>query len=223
MNEETCCELTADNAGLLELGVVLGQNHAFGLIAGRCSAAQADAIRHIREEKLFKKCTEKWDDFCPDYLKISRAEADRTIKLLDEFGPVYFEVAQLTRVSAQTFRAIAPAIHDGALHHNGEAIELNPENSRKVAAAVADLRRSIGSKPPELSRLMQEIREATDEQNLAIRIEKLNLCCRSLIEAFERIGADRDFHACRSLFGAVLAAARSELGRVAQQSENAAE
>jgi hypothetical protein len=27
-------ELTAENAELLELGIVLGQNHAFGLIAG---------------------------------------------------------------------------------------------------------------------------------------------------------------------------------------------
>jgi hypothetical protein len=40
----------------------------------------------------------------------------------------------LTRVSPQTFRAIAPAIQDGALRYNGETIELNAENSRKVAA-----------------------------------------------------------------------------------------
>ena len=98
---------------------------AFGLIAGRCSAAQAEGIRRLREQKLYKRCTEKWEDFCQKYLKMSRAEADRTIKLLEEFGATYFELSQLTRVSPETYRLIAPQIENGVLHHNGEAIELN--------------------------------------------------------------------------------------------------
>ena len=49
----------------------------------------------------------------------------------------------LTRISPETYRAIAPAVKDGALHVDGEAIELNAENSRKVAAAVSRLRRAI--------------------------------------------------------------------------------
>ena len=148
MNEESLRELPAEQAGLLELGVALGQNHAFSLIAGRCSAAQAEGLRRLREEKLYKRCTEKWDDFCPRYLKISRSEADRTIKLWEEFGAAYFELSQLTRVSPETFRAIAPAIQDGALHYRGEAIELNPENFRKVAAVVAELRSAIPKRAP---------------------------------------------------------------------------
>ena len=41
-------------AGSFELGGVLGQRKAFGLIAGRCSAAEAAAIRRIREERLYQ-------------------------------------------------------------------------------------------------------------------------------------------------------------------------
>ena len=41
MHEDFLSELPAESAALLDLGVALGQNHAFGLIAGRCSAAQA--------------------------------------------------------------------------------------------------------------------------------------------------------------------------------------
>ena len=33
---------------LIGLGVVLGENRAFGLVAGRCSAAQAETIRRLR-------------------------------------------------------------------------------------------------------------------------------------------------------------------------------
>ena len=149
MSEESLATQPDSDAALLELGIVLGQSLAFGLMAGRCSAAQAQALRRLREERLYKRCTETWLEFCPKYLKISRTEADRTIKLLEEFGPTYFELSQLTRVSPETYRAISPAIEDGALHFNGEVIPLNAGNSRKVAAAVAEMRSALPKKSPE--------------------------------------------------------------------------
>src|SRR5689334_8730568 len=173
MNEEPTGELSVGDAALLDLGAILGQNLAFSLVAGRCSAAAAERLRHLREEKLYKRCTEKWEDFCPQYLKISRVEADRTIRLWEEFGPVYFELSQLTRVSPQTFRAIAPAIQDGALRYNGETIALNAENSRKVAAAVAGLRSSLPKKSPDM--------------DLERRIAKLEKTCAAVIAEFESI------------------------------------
>jgi hypothetical protein len=39
----------------------------------------------VREEKLFKQCCERWEDFCSSYLNLSRAEADRIVRLLDEY------------------------------------------------------------------------------------------------------------------------------------------
>ena len=77
------------------------------MIAGRCSAAQAEGLRRLRDDKQYKRCTEKWDDFCPKYLDISRSEADRTIKLLEEFGPAYFELSHLTRISGNLSRHYA--------------------------------------------------------------------------------------------------------------------
>src|ERR1700686_3130267 len=187
MHEESSGELPADSAELLELGVALGQNHAFGLIAGRCSAAQAEGLWRLREEKLYKRCTEKWDDFCPRFLKISRSEADRTIKLWEEFGAAYFELSQLTRVSPETFRAIAPAIQDGALHYNGEVIDLNSGNSRKVAAVVAELRSALPKRAAEPRSLMREIQSICHEADFTVRIEKLNECCIALVSEFEKI------------------------------------
>jgi len=90
-----------------------------------------------------------WDDFCPPYLNMCRAEADKIIRLYKEFGPEYFRVSESTRVSAETYRAIAPAVQDGAIHCDGEVIDLVPQNSEKVAAAVAQLRRQAIQKPPD--------------------------------------------------------------------------
>jgi hypothetical protein len=133
---------------MLQLGVALGQQHAFGLVAGRCSAAQAETLRRIREEKLYVKCAPAWKEFCPKYLGMSGSHADHIIRLLDEFGPKYFAVSQLTRISADVYRAIAPAVQDGVLEYKGETIELAPENARAVTAAVTALRREAEVKKP---------------------------------------------------------------------------
>jgi hypothetical protein len=144
--QEPISELPAEVSALLDLGRSLGESHAFGVVAGRCTAAQAAGLLRLREGKAYLQCAPNWDSFCDRFLKMCRSEADKFIRLWEEFGPGYFELAQLTRISADTYRAIAPSVQDGALVHNGEPIELNPENSRKVAAAIAEVRRALPTK-----------------------------------------------------------------------------
>jgi hypothetical protein len=131
------------------LGRLLGLREAFSIVAARCSAAEAVQVREIKESKAYLNHAKDWDEFCPKHLHMSYDSANRIIRLLDEFGPQYFEVAQLTRISPKTYRAIAPAIRDQSLHHNGEAIALIPENAEKVAAAVAELRKKETAAAPE--------------------------------------------------------------------------
>jgi hypothetical protein len=130
----------ADDAGDFELGVMLGTRKAFAAVAGRCSAADAECIRRIRDQKLYLRRSASWTEFCPQFLGLSRTHANRIIRYLEEFGPDYFEVAQLTRITPEQYRAIAPAIRDRSIHVNGQAIALIPENSDRVTAAVAELR-----------------------------------------------------------------------------------
>ena len=71
---------------------------------------------------------------------MSKRHADRTIQLLKELGPAYFELSQVTRISPEEFRAIAAHVDAQGIHLNGEAIALIEANSGKVAAAVSELR-----------------------------------------------------------------------------------
>jgi hypothetical protein len=130
----------ADDTGLLTQGSAMGQCDTFGVIAGWCSAAHAATVKRLREERGYLRVSANWRAFCNEYPNVSQTQADHIIQLLDEFGADYFEVAQPTPVSPDTYRALAPAIHDGALHCNGPSIEISVENSRRVAAAVAELR-----------------------------------------------------------------------------------
>ena len=137
----------AEAAGSFDLGSLIGQRKAFSLIAGRCSAAEAAAIRRMREERVYQASKLTWKEFCPRHLHMSRSQAGHLIRLLEEFGPDYFELMQLTRISRDEYRAIAHAVKDGHIHWQSEAIALLPENSGKVAAAVAGLREA--AKPAE--------------------------------------------------------------------------
>ena len=126
----------------MTLGRLLGRREAFNIVAARCSAADAAMLQEMREKKLYLNHSKDWGEFCTNYLHTSKESANRVIRQLEEFGSTYFEVAQLTRISPATYRAIAPAIQDQTLHHNGEAIALVPENAGKVAAAVAEMRKA---------------------------------------------------------------------------------
>jgi hypothetical protein len=148
---------------ILDLGMVLGQNQAFSFIASRCSAAQAEGLRQLRNEKLYKRITEHWNDFCTQYLRMSGSQADKIIRLFEEFGPGYFDMAQLTRVSPETYRLIEPSINEGVLKVNGEEIALTVENSRRVAAAVTGIRRALPKRSVTIRDRISRLSELTTE------------------------------------------------------------
>ncbi len=134
--------ISADFADVLDLGKMLGRREAFGSVARRGSAAEAECLRAMRDQKQYRAVTGSWDEFCTSHLKMSRSAADRAIRLLDEFGADYFELSQLIRIPPEAYRSIAPAIKDNAVHVDGEAVPLVPENVERVAKAVETLRRA---------------------------------------------------------------------------------
>jgi len=184
--------LPPEIAEVLQAGLVLGQNQTFALISGRCSAAQAEALLRLRESKCYLRVAKTWREFCPKFLNISYSQADRIIRCWQKFGPGFFELQKLISISPETYRAIEPAIKDGALHFGNEAIELDPENSRKVVAAVTELRRSLPPKKPVPAATLQE------------RIVSLDKRCDSLLAEFAEIAQVKCNAKDRDLFEIVV-------------------
>jgi len=160
----------ADVANVLNVGSVLGQGLAFGMVAGRCSAAQAACLHRLRRTNQFQLVTPRWREFCSRHLGIDGRNADKIVRLWEEFGAAYFELAQLTPIPPGIYRALAPSIRDGALHLNGEVIEVIPENSRRLATAIAAFRRAAPPRPtPQLA--PHEQLAALDERCTALAAE----------------------------------------------------
>jgi len=79
-----------------ELGTWIGRRQAFASIAGSCSAADAECLRRVRDRKQYRALGMNWDDFCQKRIGINRRTAEQIIRRLEEFGPQYFTLAQVT-------------------------------------------------------------------------------------------------------------------------------
>ena len=132
-------------------------------------------MRQIRDQKLYLNYAPDWGAFCIEFFQCGKDNVNRLIRNLLEFGPRYYEFAQLMRISAATYRLIAPSIDDEGLHYNGQTIALIPENAVRLAAAVEEIRNStpklaqIEAPPPDpLEELERECRDFSTKIERAI-------------------------------------------------------
>ena len=92
------------------------------------------------------------------------------------------------------------------LHHNGEAIELTPENSQKVAAAIAEIRGALPKKLP----------EPTEPEPITLRrIEDAARRCAESLAELDKIGRDQQLGALRIFLRNELTRLRVQMFRVA--------
>ncbi|HMD70796.1 MAG TPA: hypothetical protein VKF41_05600 [Bryobacteraceae bacterium] len=124
----------------MELGAWLGRKQAFSGMAGRCSAADAYCILKLREGKKYKAASLTWEEFCSQRLGVSRSLADRTIRLLEEFGETYFHLTGLIPMAPEDYRLIAASVSADGVQHGGETVPIAPQNAVKLAEAVKNLK-----------------------------------------------------------------------------------
>ena len=91
-----------------------------------------------------------WEQCCKERAGIARSSAEAIIKNLDEFGPDFFVIAQVTGISAKEYRRIQGAVVNHTLLCAGEEIPIRVENAQQLVTAVETLRReaALASTPP---------------------------------------------------------------------------
>jgi hypothetical protein len=166
---------------ILDLGIAMGERRVLGMIAGRCSAAQAATLMKIREHKAYAKYNLTWEDYCQRYLKISSRTADRAILIFKKHGPIYFETAALTGISPAQYERIAPHIQPDGVHAQGEVIALIPENTARVIEAVAKLQADADAQAA-----------ATPEAGFQQKLHELEHRGKQLGQAFRKLRKQAD-------------------------------
>jgi hypothetical protein len=184
---------------LFELGTWVGRRQAYGLLATRSSAADAECLKRLRDGKEYKLAGMNWEELCQRYLGISRAQADRIILQLDELGAAYFAISKIVRISAEAFRDIADNVTETSIEYNGQTILIKPENGRKIQNIIRQLREEA----PRTSR----VAEATNLQKVSRRLDnclnELTAMSSRPLEPEDRVGAE-----------ALIASSLDRLGRL---------
>ena len=124
----------------MESGAWLGRQQAFAVIASKCSAAQAAALKEMKDSRAYDRLGLTWEEFCPRYVGVSRERADAIIRQYGEFGDAYFRLSQLARISPETYRELAPAIEHDTVEIDGQKIDLTLSNAVRIRAALKKMR-----------------------------------------------------------------------------------
>jgi hypothetical protein len=82
-----------------------------------------------------------WREFCQQRAGVSRKTAEQIIRRLEQFGPQYFTLAQVTGVTPEEYRRIAGSVSAQGLVHAGVTIPIAAENAPRLNEAVGALRR----------------------------------------------------------------------------------
>jgi len=63
----------------LEFGKMMGRRQTFSLVAGKCTAADAECLKKTRDQKLYRGYAKSWEECCTQHIGMSRANAERMI------------------------------------------------------------------------------------------------------------------------------------------------
>ena len=152
----------------MQIMLRIGQFRAMGAVGAMTSALAAREIKRLKQEKAYKAFGLDWEQFCGKFLGISRPTADAQIKKLEEFGDVYFALADITRMNPSTFRAIEGAItDDGALEFGNEVVPIDAKNAGKVREIVEHFRDEIRKEKQRSSDARHDAKEERGKRKAA--------------------------------------------------------
>jgi hypothetical protein len=181
-----------------EFGKRVGQHQAFDLVAKRCTAADAEILKSIRDKGEYKNLGLTWAEFCEKELGVSKAFADRQIQYIEEYGAAYFRVAEIIQISGDTYKLIAGSVTDEGIEVDGEQVPLTRANRKRVAAAVKTLRerhearrdsaQSLGVVRKRMDDLLTDACQAARLTDKRIELMKLLMeCCGQLDKLTEEL------------------------------------
>ena len=105
--------------------------------------AQALCWKEIHDSGEYKSTGLSWEEFCNAEIGLSRTQVEALIAGLEEFGETYCRLSEIVRVSAETYRALAPKIEGEAIEIDGEMVPIAAENAARIRGAVHRMRSEL--------------------------------------------------------------------------------
>jgi len=194
----------------VELGTWLGRGQAFGLVANMSLAAQAQCLRTVREAGSYKQLELTWEEFCLQYVGLSRRRADELIQRLEEFGETYFQLSEIVRLSPDSYRQIAEKVADGCIEIGGELVPIVAENAPRIRSAMSRMRSELKQarheaeihSTPSISHLMSRVDSIYEEMTRQARRPLITQVEKAELHALTNYTTERMARVARLVKGA---------------------
>lgn len=126
---------------ILELGAWTGKSQTLRMVASHCTAADAECLKQIKDTHAYKAMGYTWEKFCSEHLHLHRTTAEDIIRRFDEFGPVYFKLAELMHISPRTWQEVESSIirEEECVEIRGDKIPIKPEFAARLRRAIFEL------------------------------------------------------------------------------------
>ncbi|MCA9642240.1 MAG: hypothetical protein KC492_16150 [Myxococcales bacterium] len=162
-----------EGADIQELLLTIGRHQGLDMISAMGSLMAAQLAKRLKSTKEYKRLGFDWEEFCSRYLGKSRQQVDLSIKNLEEFGSIYFNLSEVVKVSPQTYRAIEGSINEeGAIEFGGEAVKIEKANAARVREIVEHLRKEAEKERQRATDLKHDAKEAREQRDQARKAEK---------------------------------------------------
>ena len=141
--------VTARQQEALRPGSLVGTKAGVQRDSGTVLGGRCRVLRQIRKSKAYRSLDLTWDQFCKEKVGITRPVVDRVIRQLEEFGPAFFQLASILRITADEYRLIAGSVAEDGVVYEGEKIAINVENTSLLSQAVESLRSQAALPAPD--------------------------------------------------------------------------
>lgn len=172
--------MNQEAAQYVEIGARIGRGQAFGMVANLSLASQAACLRQIRDSQEYKALELTWEEFCSQYVGMTRQRVDEVIHNHEEFGAAYFRLSEIVRISPETYRQIADKVEGEEIEIEGKMVPISPENAGRIRTAIHRLRGQLQEAKkralPLFSRVKSANRLADETVAELTRMSELQLC-----------------------------------------------
>ncbi|HEX4135883.1 MAG TPA: hypothetical protein VHY84_14810 [Bryobacteraceae bacterium] len=171
----------------------IGRSQGIRMAKAMVDAADAAALKHIKDAKIYRDLGMDWHKFCILHLGIDHKTADQIIDNYSTFGDKIFDLARLTGISANSLIAVAEQVDKDGLDIGGEKIPLTTTNAPRLQQAVkALIKQAKDAEASALTADVEKTKAITERDNARKGAAEANRKLREALSPKAFADADED-------------------------------
>lgn len=165
---EVLPEESGDHELAAEFHRLIGRQEVLGTFQAMTSALLAENLHRLAKSKYYKKVGLTFEEACQRlYPQLSIPSCYRRVQEYAEFGQGFFQLKDVVRISAGTYRLINATVEDGSVVVGSETYQLTKANAPYIQAAIQEQVQRLREQGDKLSHTQGALTKVREERDNA--------------------------------------------------------